>query len=416
MAYGRGGTEPTVTDAALALGMLGDGLLAGGLRLDADGARRPSSRLADRLALAVDEVAPRDRDGGLRGHGRRDPRDHRRARARPARRRRSSAFGGAGPAVRRRCWRTSSSSTVVVIPPLAGNFSAWGLLGAPRRREASQTLAGPLDAATLARRAARRPTGCSCGLGAGPGRGRALGRPSTSATAARSRPSACRCPRGCGSTTPGARGAGRRVPRGLPAAVPARVRRRPRAHRGARRGRAPDAGPPAPDPAPASRRPRAPAAARSRTPRSPGSSSTSSQRAALSPGEPSSPARRSSSSRRPPPTRRRLLGPRARRRRALDRAREAGEHARHGRPGDRRGGAPRPGLGRRADEAGAHPHLVLPGDLRDPGLRGRPLRPAGPPAGPGAVATRCSWARWASASRARSPPWPTRGSPRATSS
>src|SRR5207237_7498095 len=32
--YGRGGAEPTVTDAALALGMLGPGELAGGIVLD----------------------------------------------------------------------------------------------------------------------------------------------------------------------------------------------------------------------------------------------------------------------------------------------------------------------------------------------------------------------------------------------
>ena len=42
--YGRGGTEPTVTDAAVVLGMLGAGELAGGVGLDARPRRRPRSR------------------------------------------------------------------------------------------------------------------------------------------------------------------------------------------------------------------------------------------------------------------------------------------------------------------------------------------------------------------------------------
>jgi N-methylhydantoinase A len=42
--YGRGGTEPTVTDAALVLGMLGAGSLAGGLSLDPQRRRTWSTR------------------------------------------------------------------------------------------------------------------------------------------------------------------------------------------------------------------------------------------------------------------------------------------------------------------------------------------------------------------------------------
>ena len=144
---------------------------AGGLRLDARAARGgASSRLAGPLGLEADEaargiltvacagMADAIREITVeRGH---DPRDGALV-----------AFGGAGPLFGT-LLADELELDVVVVPPLAGNFSAWGLLGAPRRREASQTLAGPLDAATLAaagargRRAARGPR-------RGPGRGAA---------------------------------------------------------------------------------------------------------------------------------------------------------------------------------------------------------------------------------------------------
>jgi N-methylhydantoinase A len=55
--YGRGGTEPTVTDANLALGRLdGEGFLGGGMRLDADKARAAiAGHVAQPLSL---DVAP----------------------------------------------------------------------------------------------------------------------------------------------------------------------------------------------------------------------------------------------------------------------------------------------------------------------------------------------------------------------
>src|SRR5262249_7828167 len=53
--YGRGGTEPTVTDADLVLGILDpDAFLGGRLALDADAARAAISALAERLGLSVD--------------------------------------------------------------------------------------------------------------------------------------------------------------------------------------------------------------------------------------------------------------------------------------------------------------------------------------------------------------------------
>ena len=100
--YGRGGTEPTVTDANLLLGRLaGDSRLAGGVELDADAARRRRARArrAARPRRARDRGG--DRADRQPGDGPRPARRHRRARGRPAplrpaplRRRRPDARGG----------------------------------------------------------------------------------------------------------------------------------------------------------------------------------------------------------------------------------------------------------------------------------------------------------------------------------
>ncbi|WP_433612179.1 hydantoinase/oxoprolinase family protein [Prescottella agglutinans] len=56
--YGRGGTEPTNTDANLALGRLGSALVGGGLNLDAEAAEKAIRRvIADRLDVDTDTAA-----------------------------------------------------------------------------------------------------------------------------------------------------------------------------------------------------------------------------------------------------------------------------------------------------------------------------------------------------------------------
>jgi len=56
--YGRGGTEPTVTDAAVVLGYIPDDYFWGGkLKLDKQSARRALQRIADRLGMSVEEAA-----------------------------------------------------------------------------------------------------------------------------------------------------------------------------------------------------------------------------------------------------------------------------------------------------------------------------------------------------------------------
>jgi N-methylhydantoinase A len=58
VAYGRGGTEPTVTDADLVLGVLSpDGLLGGGLRLDLGRAEEAIGKLADRIGIELRDCA-----------------------------------------------------------------------------------------------------------------------------------------------------------------------------------------------------------------------------------------------------------------------------------------------------------------------------------------------------------------------
>jgi N-methylhydantoinase A/oxoprolinase/acetone carboxylase beta subunit len=56
--YGKGGAEPTVTDAHLALGRLDpENFLGGAMRLDVEAARRVVGRLADRLGLSLEAAA-----------------------------------------------------------------------------------------------------------------------------------------------------------------------------------------------------------------------------------------------------------------------------------------------------------------------------------------------------------------------
>jgi N-methylhydantoinase A len=56
--YGRGGTQPTVTDADLVLGFLGEeSFRHGGMQLDLEAARTAFAPLAERLGLSIEEAA-----------------------------------------------------------------------------------------------------------------------------------------------------------------------------------------------------------------------------------------------------------------------------------------------------------------------------------------------------------------------
>ena len=147
--YGRGGTEPTLTDAEFHLGMLGEGHLASGLKLDRIRADKALTTLAERLGTTVERtaigivtVAAANMASAIREITVERGMDPRRMYLTP--------FGGAGPLLAINIARDLEMSQIIV-PPFAGNFSAWGLLGADIVRDTSKTFLAPLDAAALTR-------------------------------------------------------------------------------------------------------------------------------------------------------------------------------------------------------------------------------------------------------------------------
>jgi N-methylhydantoinase A len=141
--YGRGGTEPTVTDANLVLGRLSAAhFLGGAARLDAGAAREAIARFAHSMGLSpvqaaegITRVANATMERAIRvislerGH---DPRDFALV-----------CFGGAGAMHAADLARTLGIPRVVV-PESAGALSALGLLLADFVRDYSQTLLVPL--------------------------------------------------------------------------------------------------------------------------------------------------------------------------------------------------------------------------------------------------------------------------------
>ena len=141
--YGRGGTEATVTDAAFALGMLGEGTLAGGLRLDRERAETALLALGAELTMNAQGVA----EGILRvasAHMADAIREITVERGLDPRDGALMAFGGAGGLFATLLARESEIPRIV-IPPFSGNFSAWGLLGADVTQTAAQTMIAPLS-------------------------------------------------------------------------------------------------------------------------------------------------------------------------------------------------------------------------------------------------------------------------------
>ncbi|MDP9022522.1 MAG: hydantoinase/oxoprolinase family protein [Actinomycetota bacterium] len=143
-AYGRGGTEPTVTDAHVVLGRLDpDAHLGGTLQLDADAAHDAVGRLAARLGLSVRDCA----DGIVRVADATMVRALRVVsveRGKDPRRYALVAFGGAGPLHQGALARELGCS-LVIVPPHAGVLAALGLLAAPTTAEAVRTRLAGLD-------------------------------------------------------------------------------------------------------------------------------------------------------------------------------------------------------------------------------------------------------------------------------
>ncbi|WP_435115729.1 hydantoinase/oxoprolinase family protein [Halolamina sp. C58] len=146
--YGRGGTEPTVTDANLVLGYISEETQLGGeLGLDVDAAVAALERLADDAGLGsareaaegVFRIANANMTRAIRsvtverGH---DPREFGLV-----------AFGGAGP-MHAAALAGDLDIGTVVVPHVGGVLSAYGLLDADETYDAVRTYQTPLSETT----------------------------------------------------------------------------------------------------------------------------------------------------------------------------------------------------------------------------------------------------------------------------
>jgi N-methylhydantoinase A len=143
VAFGHGGTEPTVTDAQITLGRIRADVIAGGVRLDENAARGAVAQLAARLnataertAEAIIRIADAEMARALRRVSVERGVDPRRCTL--------VAFGGGGPLHACALAEVLSMETVLV-PPFAGVLSAVGLAIAPERREIAMSLLARTD-------------------------------------------------------------------------------------------------------------------------------------------------------------------------------------------------------------------------------------------------------------------------------
>ena len=139
VAYGRGGTMPTVTDANVILGFLPQGLaLAGSVPLDVGAAAAALAALgrgvglgAEATARGMIEIVDSHMERAIRTVSVEEGSDPREAAL--------IAFGGAGGLHASRLAKRLGMRTVL-IPPLSGVFSALGLLLARPRADAIRTV------------------------------------------------------------------------------------------------------------------------------------------------------------------------------------------------------------------------------------------------------------------------------------
>ena len=145
VAYGLGGTEPTVTDANVVLGRIGTTKrLGGSITIDAAAARSAVTELGSRMnsaltiealaegvvTIAIARMTSAIREISIqRGH---DPRDFT-----------LIAFGGAGP-MHALALAQEIGIPRVLVPRHPGNFSALGLLASQIKHDDVRTRVGPL--------------------------------------------------------------------------------------------------------------------------------------------------------------------------------------------------------------------------------------------------------------------------------
>ncbi|WP_349963261.1 hydantoinase/oxoprolinase family protein [Rhizobium sp. ZPR3] len=150
IAYGRGGTEPTTTDAAFILGFLEPAsFLNGSVKLDVEAARRgmenkvsgPLGIDVTRAAAGIFDVLVARTAGAIREitvERGRDPRDFSMV-----------AFGGAGPMIAPLIAREVENAELIV-PQSPAVFSAWGMLMSDVVTDVSRTELLLLDPASEA--------------------------------------------------------------------------------------------------------------------------------------------------------------------------------------------------------------------------------------------------------------------------
>ncbi|NLV07989.1 hydantoinase/oxoprolinase family protein [Haloarcula rubripromontorii] len=144
--YGKGGTEPTVTDANLVLGYIGASTSLGGeLSLDEDAAYDALADLADEAGLDGPLEAARGVYRVANANMTRAIRSVTVERGYDPRKFGLAAFGGAGP-MHAAAIADSLDMDRVVIPRASGVLSAYGLLAADEKRDAVRTYQRSLDA------------------------------------------------------------------------------------------------------------------------------------------------------------------------------------------------------------------------------------------------------------------------------
>jgi len=149
--YGRSGTEVTITDCYLTLGILrSDGFLGGKMQLDAQAARHALSLLGARLGYVDADAAPRAAEAALRvatakmatevrgGFARRglDPRDFA-----------LIAYGGAGP-THGALLAQEVGMSEMLVPLSPGTLCALGAVASELRRDFVRTVRKPVGPAS----------------------------------------------------------------------------------------------------------------------------------------------------------------------------------------------------------------------------------------------------------------------------
>ncbi len=162
--YGRGGTQPTVTDADLVLGLLdADNFLGGDMKLDRAAADRAIEQLARALDLSGDTGGARHfprrhrGDGGGRARARHRPRRRlsRHAAVRVRRRRPGACLRGRKPAAKHVGDRAAAAERALGVRD-AGDVAA-ARSRAQRSRARSATSTGTASTAFSASSCAKRP-------------------------------------------------------------------------------------------------------------------------------------------------------------------------------------------------------------------------------------------------------------------